>query len=357
MSRLLKGVCMVEELDITGLTAGMLVPNYRKMCELLGDRVRTGDAKACQLRRWEKLFRFERNGNGYFITEVFTHNDVGVPEKRSGKYIQYVEPLLIDHLCRHGGAVHRISITRKALCSVLGLVNEHYITSGKKGELYGDFTGFEIAEGVDDDLVTEDGKVFKCGDVFWFKIKIGKRLNNIVDYALRSMQRRGVITVDTEYAVTVVDENGVTRTHTATDEQVRDITAMENRVLKKMDIASERSLRSANKRWEFYDRMNKALSKKYGWKGAFRRTVITLNEEYVVGGKLRRSSVNHYKRVLNRKILDYLSDEVVKDKEMYDEGKYPYNPNNWRSKTLNEALEHKDFLKTQRDIAEYLVKI
>lgn len=348
---------MAEMEDVSRLKVGMFVPNYRRLCELLGVDVCSGNAKIYQLRRWERLFQFERNGNGYYITEVYSCKDEGVPEKRSGKYIQYVEPLLIDHLCRHGGDGHHISITRKVLCSVLGLVNDHYISSGKKGELYGDFTGFEIAEGVDDDLVTEDGKVFKCGDVFWFKIKIGKRLNNIVDYALRSMQRRGVITVDTEYAVTVVDENGVTRTHTATDEQVRDIKAMEKRVLKKMDIESEISLRSASKRWEFYDCMNKALSKKYGWKRAFRRTVIALNEDHVVGGKLRGGSVNHYKRVLNRKILDYLSDEAVKDKGTYDKGEYPYNPNNWRSKTLNEALERKDFLKTQWDIAEYLVKI
>lgn len=342
----------------TGITVGMVVPNYRRLCELLGEDVRAGKSKICQLKRWEKLFRFERSGNSYRILEVFDSPKVNdTPRKRVGEYIQYVEPVLIDYLCRKGKTDHRISLTWKELYFVLGFVNGRYLTSGRAGEVYGDVTGFEIDESIDEDLMTEDGVKFKCSDMYWFRSKLGKRLGYILRSAFRSMEKRGVINVDYEYAVTILDKDGNARTRVATDRQTKTIMSVEEDVLMEMEISDRRRIFATDRRWEYFSRVNKILTTEYGWKRAFRRTVITLNEDHAAGGKLRGSLVNHYKRVLNRKILDYLSAEALKDKETYDKGEYPYNPNNWRSKTLNEALERKDFLKTQRAISEYLVKI
>lgn len=348
----------MNNMEVTSVTAGMVVPNYRRLCELLGEDVRAGKSKMCQLKRWEKLFCFERIGNSYRILEVFDNPKVNAAtRKRVGEYIQYVEPVLVDYLYRKGKADHRISLTWKEMYFVLGLVNSRYLTSGRAGELYGDVTGFEIDESVDEDLVTEDGVKFECSDMYWFRSKLWRRLGYILRSAFRSMENRGVIDVDYEYAVTIVGKDGNPRTVVATNRQIKAIMSVEEDVLKEMEIYDKRRIFSTDRRWEYFSRVNKILTEEYGWKRAFRRTVITLNEDHAVGGKQRGSSVNHYKRLLNRKILDYLSAEAVKDKETYDKGEYSYNPNNWRSKTLNEALERKDFLKTQRAIAEYLVKI
>lgn len=348
----------MKNMKVTGVTVGMVVPNYRKLCELLGEDVRSGKSKICQLKRWERLFRFERSGNSYRILEVFDNPKVNVStRKRVGEYIQYVEPVLVDYMCRKRKADHRVSLIWKELYFVLGLVNGRYLTAGRSGEVYGDVTGFEIDESVDEDLVTEDGVKFECSDMYWFKRKLGRRLGYVIRSAFRSMETRGVIDVDYEYAVTIVGKDGNARTRVATNRQVKAIMSVEEDVLKEMEISDKRRIFSTDRRWEYFSRVNKILTEEYGWKRAFRRTVIMLNEDYVVGGKLRGSTGNHYKRVLNRKILDYLSNEALKDKETYDKGEYPYNPNNWRSKTLNEALDRKDFLKTQQAIAEYLVKI
>lgn len=347
----------MEELDITGLSVGMIVPNYKRMCELLGDRVRTGDAKVCQLKRWEKLFRYEREGNKYRILEVVESLPEKVPRKRKGEYIQYIEPVLIDYICRNGGGGHRISLIRKELFCIVGLVNNRYLVSGRAGEIYGDISGFEIDEDVKADFVTEDDVKFKCSDMFWFRLKTARWLNYVLHSALRSMQRRKVIDVDHEYVVTIPDKDGNARTKVATDRQLKAIRAAEEDILKEMGVLNTKAIHSASRMWEFYARLNKILTTEYGWKGAFRRTVITLNDEYAVGGKLRKNKVQSYKRILNGKIMEFLSKEAEKDKAAFDSGEYPYNPNNWRSKTLNEALESESFMETQKMIADYLIKI
>lgn len=347
----------MEELNITELSAGLVVPNYRRMCELLGDRVRTGEAKACQLRRWGELFSYEREGNKYRILEVAECLPEKTPRTRKGKYIQYVEPVLIDYICRNGGENRRISLTGKELFFLLGFVNDHYLASGKVGEIYGDISGFEIDENVTDDLMTEDGTKFKCGDMYWFRTKTGKRLNNILRSALRSMQKRRTIDLDYEYAITMLGKDGNARTRIATERQIEIIRTVEEDILKEMGVFSVKVIYSTNRTREFFDHMNKILTAEYGWKRVVRKTVIVLNEKYTVGGKLRKSEVRHFKRVLNRTILEYLSKEAEVDKAVYDSGEYLYNPNSWRSKVLNEVLERDDFLETQKSIADYLIKI
>lgn len=347
----------MEELDISGLSVGMVVPNYKKMCELLGDRVRTGDAKVCQLKRWERLFRYEREGNKYRILEVTDRLSEKVPRKRKGEYIQYIEPVLIDYICRNGRDGHRISLIRKELFYIAGLVNSRYLASGRAGEIYGDISGFEIDEDVKEDFVAEDDVKFKCSDMFWFRLKTARWLNYVLNSALRSMQRRKVIDVDYEYVVTILDKDGNARTRAATDRQLKAIRAAEEDVLEEMGVLNTRVIYSTSRTWEFYARLNKILTTEYGWKGAFRRTVITLNDEYVAGGKLRKNKVQSFKRILNGKIMEFLSKEAEKDKAAFDSGEYPYNPNSWRSKTLNEAFESESFLETQKMIADYLIKI
>lgn len=347
----------MEELDITGLSVGMVVPNYRRMCELLGDKVRTGRSKQCQLRRWEKLFRYEREGNKYRILEVAECMPEKIPRKRKGEYIQYIEPVLIDYICRNGGKDHRISLIKKELFCVAGLVNSRFLFSGRVGEIYGDISGLEIDEKVNNDFVTEDGVKFKCSDMYWFRTKTARRLYYALHSTFRSMQERRVIDVDYEYIVVVLDENGNARKRVATGKQIKAINAVEADVLKEMGVSSVGAIQFTNRSREFYDRVNKILTTEYGWERAFRRTVVVLNEKYVVGGKLRKEKVLSLKRKVNRKILDYLAEEARKDKAIYDSGEYPYNPNNWRSRTLNEVLESDTFLETQKMIANYLIKV
>lgn len=347
----------MNEFDITGLRVGLTVPNYRKMCELLGDKTRTGEAKRCQLKRWERMFRFERTGNAFRVLEIGEQSCEKLPRRRKGEYIQYIEPVLIDRICREGGDNLRISLTSKELFCAVGLVNSRYLNSGNVGEVYGDISGFDVDERVAEDLVTEDGTRIKYCYMYWFRTKTTRKFSGILRSSLSSMMKRKVIDVDYEYVVVTINDEGNERKRIAGADQILKIENAEKSALSEMGLSSLHSLQQSSRVREYYDCVNKILAAEYGLKRAFRRTVITLNKEHEVGGRIRKEGSLALKRKLNKIILGYLADEAQKDKGIYDSGDYPYNPNSWKSKALNESLESADFLQTQREIADYLIKI
>lgn len=345
------------EIDITGLSVGMVVPNYRKMCELLGDKICTGKSKQCQLKRWERSFRYEREGNKFRILNVEDAPQKAIPRRRMGKYIQYIEPVLIDYLCRNGGERRCVRLVGKEFMFVVGIVNDRYRANDKIGYLRGDITGVDISSGTMGDLVLDDGNTIGCEYVYWFRTKTMKKLGNILSSSLRSMRKRGVIDLEYEYVVVAAGDDGYVRRKIADERQVKAIRNAEKIILKEMDIPNLNTALCSDNGREFFNRVNKLLASEYGWKRVFRQAVVCLNEKHVVGGRLRKEDVSAFRHKVNKKVLEYLEAEACSDKASYDAGEYPYNPNSWRSRTLNMVLGDKKFLKIQKKIADYLIKI
>lgn len=47
-------------MNLENIQAGMRVPNYRKLCDLLGEPIEEGNSKNAQIRRWEQYFAYSR---------------------------------------------------------------------------------------------------------------------------------------------------------------------------------------------------------------------------------------------------------------------------------------------------------
>lgn len=83
-------------MNLENIQAGMRVPNYRKLCDLLGEPIEEGNSKNAQIRRWEQYFAYSREKNAYIITEVFPipHQ---IQDQRM-KYAQHLTPIILRHL-------------------------------------------------------------------------------------------------------------------------------------------------------------------------------------------------------------------------------------------------------------------
>lgn len=66
-----------KELNVKNLAEGMVVKNYIKMCELLGQPVCSGQSKKCQIRTWERYFDYHKEGQKFMRyvknTRDFSH--------------------------------------------------------------------------------------------------------------------------------------------------------------------------------------------------------------------------------------------------------------------------------------------
>ena len=63
-------------MNLENIQAGMRVPNYRKLCDLLGEPIEEGNSKNAQIRRWEQYFAYSRE-------KKCIHHHGGVPDTAS----------------------------------------------------------------------------------------------------------------------------------------------------------------------------------------------------------------------------------------------------------------------------------
>ena len=54
---------------IKELYVGQEFANYRRLCEFLGEKVKNGHSKQCQVKNFERYFSFQRQGNKIIIAD------------------------------------------------------------------------------------------------------------------------------------------------------------------------------------------------------------------------------------------------------------------------------------------------
>ena len=50
---------------------GQIIPNYRKLCKILGIKIADGSSKACQMKDLERYFKYHKSGNKIIIDEIY----------------------------------------------------------------------------------------------------------------------------------------------------------------------------------------------------------------------------------------------------------------------------------------------
>lgn len=63
------------------------IKNYKEMCKLLGEKVRTGGARENQLKRWSDYFSWEKNGHKFIIKEIFNNLFPSTDDNLSGSIL------------------------------------------------------------------------------------------------------------------------------------------------------------------------------------------------------------------------------------------------------------------------------
>ena len=58
-------------MKIENLKVGMVIKNYKVLCELLEIPEKDGNSRKCQLQNLERFIRYEKQGFKYIITEIF----------------------------------------------------------------------------------------------------------------------------------------------------------------------------------------------------------------------------------------------------------------------------------------------
>lgn len=274
---------LLSEINISNLAVGMIVKNYRAMCALLGEAVKTGNAKKSQMKTWERYFRYEKvkGSQKMVITEIFEQPKEKVDKRTDGVYVKSIEVILLHELAKRKD--YTATFTKNALWHRLGMVNDNYkkISTADLKTLDDCITDFEINH---------------------FYQRADSRLTGILKTALDSMQKRWVIEYTSQYRI--VDCNGNRRV--AEDIEILNIITLKKKVAHMLGCNDEREIFLKMKTAEFYKILNHYYFHYFNWKYVYKEYKLIFNV-HVVRDEIPKVEMELQRELLNGRVANALN--------------------------------------------------
>lgn len=353
-----------EMIDVSILTEGLVVKNYKSMCSLLNCSVCEGNSKKSQLKNWKRYFNYEKSGQKFIITEIY---DTPFPSEdarklKEGLYVKYIELLLLRYLSSCEG--YQTKITKSNLYQILGLTNENYY------QLKSSDNPYEIAN-IKNTIKSKCDTVVTNFDINHFQQRAEAKLNKILYTALDSMSKRFLIKYHTEYVLRVPREDGQSgyELEIASPRQVSLILEAQHRILDAMGYENITQVALRYKLKEFNNRVDNYLNENYGWLGFFSQlSIIYIND---IGREipLKAEEIRKLAPSVQRKQLNQI---VKKSLNQQAHEKYDKNQN----KALDLMIEDSErrelgikedsakffqyystYIEAQLELADYLIDI
>lgn len=285
------------DIDTSALEIGMVIKNYKELCRLLNQEVKSGKAKRLQLEEFKRYFDFEKSGQKFIITDIYD-TPLTIEDRRklgnNSIYVKYIEMILLQYLAKQEGYTR--TFTKRNWWGLLGMVNKKYnrIAPKQLEKIDYTITPFEINN---------------------FYQRCNKKLEQILFSALNNLKNRKLILWELQTVIVVINENGKEVYFLADDEEKKRILQVERYILKNvMGYEKIFQIFSKNKQIEYYQKVNEKLYELYGWHHYFKQIKLIYTPEDVIEA-IQQSEIELQKEILNEKIITALNDNA---KEKYD---------------------------------------
>lgn len=312
-----------KEINTSNLVVGSSF-TYKKLCELLNEPYKTGNAKNVQLEDWKRYFKYEKNGRNYMILDIYRkplEKEYKYPS--NAIYVKYISTILLSLLANTEG--NRMRIDQKSLYKMFGMINDNYT---KIQKLDTDSKVEKLKE------IHEWMTAYEIND---FYDRCGTKMSRIVKSSLDSLKNRALITYSEEYEYYVYEHEDlydprsrkVYRSYIADADETEYILKVKRETLEKYGCDNEGQIRYKKKSRAYYDEINDRLKKEMNWKGYKKVYTITYCQETSIKA-LEKDKLNMGKCGLNSAIIDFLDDQALRNYEKTkkvdkksDEFRYP----------------------------------
>ena len=255
-----------QRLDVSKLESGMVVKNYKEMCEMLDEEITDGNSKKAQLKEWSRYFVWEKKGQKFIVLDIYDEplpKDDGRQNKNI--YVQYIQVILMKILSKQKNTKEPFYITTNQLWKLLGMINNNY-KNISLDDLNNMITDYEVTP----------------FDMKKFYQRCNQRLREILFSSLNKLEDRALIKYEIETVIVFLDEDGKTAYKPANDVQKKKILKAERKALLDMGLESKQHAYAKFKEAEFFERVNAYLHEWYGWEYTFNRIKINYNKSDVL---------------------------------------------------------------------------
>lgn len=309
------------------LKQGMVVKNYRKMCELLDEPLKTGDSRRYQLINWTRYFDYDKEGQKFIINKVYAEALPKIDNRklRDQMYSKYIELLLMRFIVASEDDVIRVS--KSVLLRLLGMMPPSYISGNDRlrenPEQECDYLKKNVPNLANTSVEVSDVRIFYG--------RVKDKVYRMFDTALASMQSRRLIEYFKEYNITEPyasteshdyyakrNKSGAMEIHKrkdkefrpATNEEIQDILEAEHTVMLSMGYSNLGEIHCRNLQREFHEKSLAKLKKSHNWVNYYPQIKIIFLRDYIKND-LRVQEENLLKMTTEQQIIG-LNGEVIK---------------------------------------------
>lgn len=307
-------ILQIDEDDIgintSNLQIGQVVKNYKELCALLGEEVKTGKSKQLQLDNLKRFFEWEKAGQKFIITDIYDTPLPKVDGRSSGnnsKYVKCIELLLLHYLLNKKN--YTATLTKRNWWQILGMINNKYNQIERDKEKR--------------EELQKNNPILTSYEIKHFYQRSNKKLQQILFSALNSLSSRKLIEYEIETVIVKEDDKGRMQHEIATKYERKAILKEERYILRY--VMGYEKIIQVFCRFEqdkYYAKVNERLYELYKWHHYFKRIRIVYNQEYIsdaindIGSEIIREE-------LNDKVVSALNNNAAhiykKKSQEYDE--------------------------------------
>lgn len=286
------------EIDTSKLQPGMVVKNYKELCELLGIPIKTGASKKKQMKEIGQVISYDKKGYSFIIKEVqakpvLFSTPLPRRDRRKKKpkniYIKFVELILMQYLTQSSNE-GTLTSTKINLFKLLGLVNYKF-----NMRLY------------EKEFIEQHSEMPNIKqNLNHVKSKAYNKMDSILSSSLRSLENKRIITTSTVIYITTINGN----TYEASDKEITQVTEIEYEIMQKLGVREYWELFSKDLSKQYYTLFEQALSE-LGWKYAQRKIKILFTNSIIVN-EIKRTELELQKMLLNEEFVEFLTENIDK---------------------------------------------
>lgn len=330
-----------EEIDVSKLSIGMVIKNYKELCKTLGQEIKNGKSKKLQIENFKRYFDFEKSGQKFIITDIYDTPLTKEDKRRLGNnsiYVKSIELILLQYLSKQEKGTK--TFTKRDWWELLGMANRKYnkIAKTELKKIDSIVTTFEINH---------------------FYLRCNKKLEQILFSALRNLKNRKLI-LEPEIQTVIVDNKY--NYFLALESDKKKILQQERYVLKNiMGYEKISQVFYKFKQNEYYKMVNERLNDLYGWHHYFKQIKLSFIPSNIIEA-IPQTTIDLEKEILNEKIIKVLNDNAEEkyntDKQKFEEARNNLIWGDYNSVTKTKAWKIPDtYIEAQRILTEELINI
>ena len=275
---------------------------YKKLCEVLEEKIKGGDSKKKQLDDWNRYFEYEKNGTKIKILNI---RDKELPDVekvlRKSKYYNDLETIILYGLKENNGFL-RLSKSKALLFT--NMVNKNYFISTNNEEAVAKMYGVDL------DFLHS------------FRSMSSRKLKDIFDKNLKTMKNKALIIVnevtivcEKKVLTTTISENGEEVYETkeifrrATEDEMSEIVKAENQALKSLGY-SDKSSCFLGGAWSMYSTIVNKKLKKHNIEFYYSAYEIISNKDIVT-----RTITEKEQEIAKNSLNGQVSNSIIQSKD------------------------------------------